>query len=378
MLHAQMAKSFEDLRGVGIQVTKLEKEVSGPGRTKSMLNFVRKLDMAPPPPPPPVRPQQESPLSLSFSQVDPEVLAELPEEIRREIEQSCRATTPAESSSSSAIKIQDESLEVTFSQLDPDVLAALPEDLRAEVRQEYSRPPKTETASSAAATAFDKMMNSKQESAVDSRNATPTHRKRGRPRKNSPRFIKKSNKGDKGEASAAKAHFSEQDAANHSPQVKRSRSPCTTETEEGSSTEQEVGEDRGSKGGASRELFAKESAGGESEVEAEPPEKRADLNGAREVDDVRALLRAWMASTGSPPKTTSRPSRGSSPTSWARATSRPSSGSSGSSTGRGPPPPKSGGRRAAGSSTRRRRASFPKKAVECTPGFESVTAEMSF
>ena len=46
---------------------------------------------------------------------------------------------------------------------------------------------------------------------ADSRNATPTKKKRGRPRKNSPRFIKKSNKNDMGSnKEAAKTLFSDQ------------------------------------------------------------------------------------------------------------------------------------------------------------------------
>ena len=114
-----------------------------------MLNFVRKLDKAPLPPPPPPsdgnraplppppQQQQESPSSISFSQVDPEVLAELPEDIRKEIEQSCSlkaASTSSSTTKSPAVPAADH-LEVTFSQLDPDVLAALPEELRSEVEQ---------------------------------------------------------------------------------------------------------------------------------------------------------------------------------------------------------------------------------------------------
>ena len=197
MLHAQMGKSFEDLRGVGIQVTKLEKDAGsnsgdGAGRTKSMLNFVQKLDKAPPPPseikksPLPPQQRQES-LSISFSQVDPEVLAELPEDIRKEIQQSCRLKAGPSTSSSSGRAKNDkadkvdidrndkidncdksdnigkvdktertDNLEVTFSQLDPDVLAALPEELRTEVEREYSRPRPKRVSTSTTTTAFDR------------------------------------------------------------------------------------------------------------------------------------------------------------------------------------------------------------------------------
>ena len=315
LLHAQMGKSFDDLRGVGIQVTKLEKDAGGSagdgaGRTKSMLNFVRKLDKAPPPQPsenkrpplrhPPQQQQQECPsTSISFSQVDPEVLAELPEDIRKEIQQSCSLkATPSSSSSRPKIPPAD-NLEVTFSQLDPDVLAALPEELRTEVEQEYSRRPKR-VPTPATATAFDKIMNSKQQEGggaggADSRNATPTKKKRGRPRKNSPRFIKRSNKNDKGgnNKEAAKTLFSDQIAT---PTRSNSGRPH-------GNSPRNLTETRG----ASKELFAESSkvcdddkAGEASEEKETPPRPRADLNGVREVADVRNLLRAWMESASEP------------------------------------------------------------------------------
>ena len=67
------------------------------------------------------------------------------------------------------------------------------------------------------ATLGHRIMNSKQQEGgggggTDSRNATPTKKKRGRPRKNSPRFIKRSNKNEKGvnNKEAAKTLFPDQ------------------------------------------------------------------------------------------------------------------------------------------------------------------------
>ena len=86
---------------------------------------------------------------------------------------------------------------------------------------------------------------------ADSRNATPTKKKRGRPRKNSPRFIKRSNRGND-DREAAKALFPEQNAtptrANSSsgrPPPKNSPQSAKYLTEAG--------------GGASKELFAESS-----------------------------------------------------------------------------------------------------------------------
>ena len=53
------------------------------------------------------------------------------------------------------------------------------------------------------------MSSKQQQEGPDSRNATPVKKKRGRPRKNSPRFIKKSNKGANNRE-AAKTLFSDQ------------------------------------------------------------------------------------------------------------------------------------------------------------------------
>ena len=331
-LHAQMGKAVEDLRGVGIQVTKLERDAGGGGsgeglgRTKSMLNFVRKLDKAPPPPAPPSedkkRPlrQEEGPSSsIRFSQVDPEVLAALPEDIRNEIQQSCNLRAGPSSLSASEKRDKDKAdktaeveeaahdLDATFSQLDPEVLAALPEELRAEVEQEYSRHrPKrvpTPAASAMTTTAFDRIMNSKQQQQLqqegpDSRNATPTKKKRGRPRKNSPRFIKRSNKNDgkrgTNHEEAAKTLFPDQNA---SPTKTRPPSPKDIPQSVKDST---VG----------GEEVPKELYGGRSKVcdnekaeEASPEREikvRAELNGAREVGDARNMLRAWMESASEP------------------------------------------------------------------------------
>ena len=334
-LHAQMGKAVEDLRGVGIQVTKLERDADGgggsgegSGRTKSMLNFVRKLDKAPPQPAPPSE-DKKRPLTLEdglsgsirFSQVDPEVLAALPEDIRNEIQQSCNLKAgPSSTSSASEKRDNDKAdktaeveeaardVDATFSQLDPEVLAALPEELRAEVEQEYSRHrPKrvpTPAASAMTTTAFDRIMSSKQQQQLqqegpDSRNATPTKKKRGRPRKNSPRFIKRSNKneGKRGtnHEEAAKKLFPDQTAS-----PTKAKLPSTTDIHQSVKDLTEGGEE------VSKDLYGERSKVCENEKaeEASPEEEetkgRAELNGAREVGDARNMLRAWMESASEP------------------------------------------------------------------------------
>ena len=332
-LHAQMGKAVEDLRGVGIHVTKLEKDAAGgggggsgegSGRTKSMLNFVRKLDKAPPPPAPPSE-DKKRPLedglsgSIRFSQVDPEVLAALPEDIRNEIQQSCHLNAGPSSSSSTSDKRDkvdktDEveeaarDLDATFSQLDPDVLAALPEELRAEVEHEYSRqrPKRVPTPNaSTATTAFDRIMNSKQQQQLqqegtDSRNATPTKKKRGRPRKNSPRFIKRSNKNDgkrgTNHEEAAKALFPDQNASptkTRPPPAKDILQSVKDLTEGGEGVH--VPEELYGEGSKVCDNAKVEEASPEREAKA-----RAELNGAREVGDARNMLRAWMKSASEP------------------------------------------------------------------------------
>ncbi len=280
LLYNQMAKPFEELRGIGIQVTKLEKETNsgsgaGAAGTKSMLNFVQKLDR----PSPSLKfetrsPPLTKPANVSFSQIDQDVLSELPDEIRKEIEESYQPKAKGNiKPSSHATRVNPKSNETTpvkkdsdlsFSQLDPDFLAALPEDLQAELKQQYSR---KQTPASSPRTAFDAVMNAESNWSE----ATPKKR-RGRPPKNSPRFIKRSNKTATKESATPRTLFED---ANASPEPKKYPTPIKTEP-------------------------ARDEAGDSPKPEEESAKEEANLEGARKVPEVRDMLRSWFRSTDCP------------------------------------------------------------------------------
>jgi DNA repair protein REV1 len=281
MLNVQMAKPFEDLRGIGIQVSKLEKDSGSSGSTagtKSMLNFVKKIDRT-------SRDLEAAKAkatvtaavsstfgcnNLSLSQIDEDVLSELPEDIRKEIEQNCQSMkkqpepvskcSTSKNTNNTGNARKEEAHDFSFSQLDPEVLAALPEELRAEVRQQYSRP------SRPTATAFDKIMSTNQIPVEAEKSATPTKNIRGRPPKNSPNFIKRSNKVTAASV-ASRALF---DAPETIAAVEEK----------------------------------KEMVEAQIEPQRTSPEtlraNKASLEGAREVPEVRDLLRTWLKSTSAP------------------------------------------------------------------------------
>ncbi|PWY78191.1 DNA repair protein [Aspergillus heteromorphus CBS 117.55] len=156
-----------DLRGLGVQMTKLEHLKSGSPSSQRQLNFkaspVRKsieqkdpddLDSPRKGETPSIRPvpsfrdSDHKPLNLSGtqfimpSQTDPRVVAELPTDIRsrlisqgkaRRESRSVSPCPPARARPSVSAELPPQS------QLDPDTLAALPEDVRAEVLGYYTR-----------------------------------------------------------------------------------------------------------------------------------------------------------------------------------------------------------------------------------------------
>ena len=169
-----MLRSFAispgDLRGLGVQMTKLEPLKSGetekPESSQHQLNFkaspARKLVEHNPDPddldsprkgdaelvarPPILNDSSQKPLNISGSQFilpsqpDPEVVAELPNDIRsRLISQAKRREDTRSTSPCPPSRAQPPAELPPQSQLDPETLAALPEDVRAEVLGYYNK-----------------------------------------------------------------------------------------------------------------------------------------------------------------------------------------------------------------------------------------------
>ena len=169
-----MLRSFAispgDLRGLGVQMTKLEPLKSGetekPESSQQQLNFkaspARKLVEHNPDPddldsprkgdaelvarPPILNDSSQKPLNISGSQFilpsqpDPEVVAELPNDIRsRLISQAKRREDTRSTSPCPPSRAQPPAELPPQSQLDPETLAALPEDVRAEVLGYYNK-----------------------------------------------------------------------------------------------------------------------------------------------------------------------------------------------------------------------------------------------
>ena len=169
-----MLRSFAispgDLRGLGVQMTKLEPLKSGetekPGSSQQQLNFKasparKRVEHNPDPDdldsprkgdaelvarPPILNDSSQKPLNISGSQFilpsqpDPEVVAELPNDIRsRLISQAKRREDTRSTSPCPPSRAQPPAELPPQSQLDPETLAALPEDVRAEVLGYYNK-----------------------------------------------------------------------------------------------------------------------------------------------------------------------------------------------------------------------------------------------
>lgn len=265
MLCRQLTDKFEDLRGIGVQIGKLDGNTTGvnpsrPGQaktgTKSILNFVQKVDVLKP-----IAPRTPSPVALSsstndpytsFSQIDMDVYESLPEDIKQELD-SLKTKKPLQSKapeSNQSLSKESNAQEMTFSQLDPEFLAALPEEMVDELRQQYAR-----TSVQAPETAFDMIM--KPKIAPTTPIKTPP-KKRGRPPKNSPRFIKRSR--------------------NSNPVITPPKINIEIPMEKHGNDENP------------RDPQLKE------EVANEIPEKpRANLEGFRDIADLRKILGQWLS-----------------------------------------------------------------------------------
>ena len=329
----EMKLDHSDMRGLGIQISKLDGNTKGVaagtsrastsrggggGGGASILSFVQKIN---PPPkkkmkaettvPPPIPSTSaaaaaaaESDLTdvsssshrqsdLSFSQLDPEVMDALPEDIRREVLEglehskkkpessgcnkvsqdmlSNRASTSVAGAEATASgqDISSAGAELSFSQLDPEFLAALPPDLVAEVKQQYTKPT-TRQQQRQTVTAFDRMMEKKPPPASATTSpVTSRKRGRGRPPKNSPRFIKKSSNRSNP----------------NSPAKKRPVSRALFDPPKAAAAEERT------------PAAATSSAPAPAVVEVREP---ANIEGRREPSEVRKLLKAWMESTENP------------------------------------------------------------------------------
>lgn len=205
-----MLKSFNispgDLRGLGVQMTKLEPLKSGdsekPESSQRQLNFKasparktaerntdpddldspRKGDIGPVAHGPVLNDSSQKPLNISGtqfilpSQPDPEVVKELPNDIRSRLKAQAKPRDAARSTSPCPPPRQTEppvSAELPpQSQLDPETLAALPEDVRSEVLGYYNQPPARSEAVSRPSSSGPSR---------PKRPATPTKKRRGRP-----------------------------------------------------------------------------------------------------------------------------------------------------------------------------------------------------
>ncbi len=214
-----------------------------------------------------------SAMDVSLSQLDPEVMAALPDDIRQEVEKACHGRrqrgeegedpVPRTSRDSDGGQSGKSLLNATISQLDPEYLAELPEDIAEEVKQQLmgAKVLEKQREQQRTANAFDALMGR----SPPKKPATPVRgKKRGRPAKNSPRFVKKTTTTTKEriEAGARKTLF---------------------ETEE---PEDEV------EGGKAEEK-------GRDDEEKEEEEEEANLEGETEVDGVRRLLKLWLSSSPS-------------------------------------------------------------------------------
>lgn len=193
-----------DIRGLGIQMTKLEPvkstNTTHAGSSQPMLNFTKTPSTAKKPaqetdPDSVQSPRKGDPTSVDGAgllerrpmlndkgqkalnltgtqfilptQADPKVVAELPNDIRSRLMAKPR---PRETSPSPMSKAKSAAAELPPpSQLDPEILESLPEDVRAEILDYYSRPPQHQT-----------RVPSRPTSPPPRKSTTPTKKRRGR------------------------------------------------------------------------------------------------------------------------------------------------------------------------------------------------------
>ncbi|EAW06689.1 putative DNA damage repair protein Mus42 [Aspergillus clavatus NRRL 1] len=214
-----MLRSFAfspgDLRGLGVQMTKLESLKSGlpnrPDGSQRQLDFKaspirksiehvpdpddldspRKGDAAAVSRGPPLNDHSHKPLNISGtqfimpSQADPKVVAELPSDIRSKlmsqgkIQRASRSASPCPparwTQQSTTTKLPPQS------QLDPDTLAALPDDVRAEILGYYKQPSETPELQPAISPAPPPRPSSSSGNLKLKKPSTPTKKRRGRP-----------------------------------------------------------------------------------------------------------------------------------------------------------------------------------------------------
>lgn len=210
-----------DLRGLGVQMTKLEPLKSGaaeglessqqqlsfkrsPARkniergtdpddvdspskgNKSSLNVSESVRLGPS-----LNDSSQKPLNISGtqfvmpSQADPKVVAELPGDVRSKLvsqgkrRNDSRSASPCPSPSRKRVAVAAEL--PPQSQLDPDTLSALPDDVRAEILAYYGEKSKTGTSQPLTSSApLSRPMSSSSSSKIK-RPTTPTKKRRGRP-----------------------------------------------------------------------------------------------------------------------------------------------------------------------------------------------------
>lgn len=212
-----MLRSFNispgDLRGLGVQMTKLEPiksfQYEKPESSQQQLNFKtsparktierstgcddldspRKGETGSVLRGPSLNDNSQKPLNISGtqfilpSQPDPEVVKELPNDIRSRLKAQAKRREDARSTSPCPLPRQNGSPATTElppqSQLDPETLAALPEDVRTEVLGYYNQPSNTNPQPSMSAAPVSRPLSSG--SSKHKRPQTPTKKRRGRP-----------------------------------------------------------------------------------------------------------------------------------------------------------------------------------------------------
>lgn len=130
----QLAIDFKLLRGIGVQVTKLTEKKQGEG---ILSQFVTKGILKQMP-----AQRSEAPrAAVSVPQIDQDVLAELPEDIRQEVLREYKIAPPQQEpiagpSTSRDVEFKScikSAAEISFSQVDPSFLDALPDYLKMEL-----------------------------------------------------------------------------------------------------------------------------------------------------------------------------------------------------------------------------------------------------
>lgn len=203
-----------DLRGLGVQMTKLEPLKSGesdkPERSQQQLNFKasparkhveRNVDPDDLDSPrkgetesvthgPLLNDSNQKPLNISGSQFilpsqpDPSVVAELPNDIRSRLKAQAKPRRDFRSTSPCPPPRRTRSPVTTDlppqSQLDPEALAALPEEVRAEVLSYYNRPPRSTIPQPSTSSAPASRPSLSGPSRIK-KPTTPTKKRRGRP-----------------------------------------------------------------------------------------------------------------------------------------------------------------------------------------------------